>query len=167
MTIERSGGSAAGFTIIELLVVMALIALTLTIVAPRYIAQTQRASEAVLRNNLKETRAAIDRYLVDHNGYPASLQQLVDEHYLRSVPFDPIVGKSDAWTLQAPKAGVASGHATSGAPDRKAMAAGATAQTAQSESVVSPNVSAESGLVFDLRSSAPGQATDGSSYASW
>jgi general secretion pathway protein G len=155
------------FTIIELLVVMALIALTLTIVAPRYIRQTDRAREAVLRNNLRETRAAIDRYYSDHHQYPASLQELVDQRYLRFLPYDPIIGRSDGWSLVAPgvsasAAGISTGGLTS--------ATGALGNTDSSAKTAPSGVGAGAfpkGTVFDLHSSSPAKSIEGSNYASW
>ena len=88
-----------GFTLIELMVVMAVIALLVTVVAPRYLTQTDRAREAVLRNNLKETRDAIDKFYTDHGRYPQTLKELVDARYLKMLPIDPITGRNDRWTL--------------------------------------------------------------------
>jgi general secretion pathway protein G len=138
--------SNLGFTVIELLVVMALIALTLTIVAPRYIQQTQKASEAVLRNNLKETRSAIDRFYSDNGQYPATLQVLVDRRYLRILPFDPIVGRNDVWAFTGPKtSGMNSAVLTDG--------------------LIS--ASSAGGSISDIHSSAHGRGTDGTDYATW
>lgn len=88
-----------GFTLIELLVVMAVVALLLSIVAPRYMAQADRAREAVLRENLSGLRAAIDQYQADRGSYPATLQELVDKHYLRRIPLDPVTNKNTTWEL--------------------------------------------------------------------
>jgi general secretion pathway protein G len=139
-----------GFTVIELMVVMALIALTLTIVAPRYLSQTDRTREAVLRNNLKETRGAIDRFYADTGAYPTSLQQLVDRRYLRALPVDPILNRSDAWTLTPAAANARPGSSANTEP--------------VATSTVNPG--AASGI-FDLHSAAGGRATDGSAYATW
>jgi prepilin-type N-terminal cleavage/methylation domain-containing protein len=75
-----------GFTLIELMVVMAVIALLVTIVAPRYLTQTDRAREAVLRHNLKEARDAIDKFYTDYGHYPQTLKELVDARYLKMLP---------------------------------------------------------------------------------
>ncbi|WP_341893363.1 prepilin-type N-terminal cleavage/methylation domain-containing protein, partial [Variovorax sp. YR752] len=73
----------SGFTIIELLVVMAALGLLLAIVAPRYVNHVDQAREAVLRQNLAGLRDAIDKFYADRARYPADLQELVTERYLR------------------------------------------------------------------------------------
>jgi general secretion pathway protein G len=93
---------ARGFTLIELLVVMAIIATLLAIAVPRYFGSLERSREAVLRENLRTTREAIDRFYGDLGRYPESLQELVARRYLRSLPFDPVLESSVAWTLRAP-----------------------------------------------------------------
>ncbi len=94
-----------GFTIIELLVVMTLIALLLTIAAPRYFRNIDNAKEAVLRENLFVLRDAIDKYRADKGAYPSSLNDLVTERYLRAVPQDPITERVDSWVLLPPRDG--------------------------------------------------------------
>jgi len=90
-----------GFTLIELLVVMAIIALLLTIVSPRYFTSVDRAREAVLKQNLSILRDAIDKYYADTGRYPASLNQLVEDRYIRAVPVDPIT-EEDVWAELPP-----------------------------------------------------------------
>ena len=120
---------APGFTLIELLVVMAALGLLLSIAAPRYAEHVDRAREVVLKQNLTGLRDAIDKYHADRARYPADLQDLVQQRYLRQVPLDPITDRTDTWVLIAP--------------------------------------AGQQGAVFDVRSGAPGQARDGSRYASW
>lgn len=91
-----------GFTIIELLVVMAALGLLLAIVAPRYTEHVDHARETVLRQNLAGLRDAIDKYYADRSRYPADLQELVRERYLRQVPLDPVTERIDSWVLVAP-----------------------------------------------------------------
>ncbi|KVK98983.1 type II secretion system protein [Burkholderia ubonensis] len=88
---------ARGFTLIELLVVMAIIATLMSLVAPGYFKQIERGKETVLRHNLQTTRTAIDDYRADHGVDPTSLQALVDAKYLRSMPRDPMTGRTDTW----------------------------------------------------------------------
>lgn len=95
-----------GFTLIELLVVMAIVATLLTLVTPRYFAQVERAREAALRETLAVTREAIDRFHGDHDRFPASLEELVDRRYIRSLPVDPITERSDTWVLLSPPTGI-------------------------------------------------------------
>jgi general secretion pathway protein G len=93
-----------GFTLIELLVVMAIIAALLSLAVPRYFGSVKRAQEATLRQNLSLMRSAIDQHYADHGRYPESLDALVSQHYLRSVPLDPATGATDTWVVTAPAA---------------------------------------------------------------
>ena len=91
-----------GFTIIELMVVLAAIALLLSIVAPRYIQHIDQAREVALRQDLREVRLALDQFKADQARYPSTLEELVSKRYLRSVPVDPITGRTDSWRLDSP-----------------------------------------------------------------
>lgn len=92
----------AGFTLIELIVVMAIVALLVSIAAPRYLLSLERAREASLRSSLQTLRAAIDQYTADRGHYPDSLEALVAARYLREAPEDPLTGRRDSWVLLAP-----------------------------------------------------------------
>ncbi len=109
---------ARGFTLVELLVVMAIIALLLALAAPRYFKSVNRAEEAVLKENLTLMRDAIDKFYADTGKYPPDLEELVKKRYLRKVPDDPIAGSATAWIVVPPdnpeKGGVYDVH--SGAP---------------------------------------------------
>jgi len=85
-----AGPRARGFTLIELMVVMVLIALLLTIAVPRYFGTIDTGKASVQRQNLSAIRDAIDKYYGDVGKYPETLQDLVDKKYLRSIPVDPI-----------------------------------------------------------------------------
>lgn len=91
-----------GFTLIELIVVMAIVALLVSIAAPRYLLSLERAREASLRSSLQTLRAAIDQYTADRGHYPDSLESLVGGRYLRQAPEDPLTGRRDSWVLLAP-----------------------------------------------------------------
>ena len=91
-----------GFTLIELLVVMAIIATLLAIVAPRYFRHLDHAKETALHETLNVVRDAIDKYQADKDKYPESLEQLVDQRYLRAVPVDPVNGRKDLWVIVPP-----------------------------------------------------------------
>ena len=86
-----------GFTLIELLVVLAIVATLLSIVAPRYVHQTDRAKEAALRENLSVLRRALDEYYGDTGKYPEKLADLAERQYLRTLPLDPVTGRTDSW----------------------------------------------------------------------
>lgn len=102
---RRNAARGRGFTLIELIVVMAIIALLVSIAAPRYMHSVERAREAALRSSLGVMREAIDRYAADRGRYPESLQALVDARYLRTLPEDPMTGRRDAWVLLSPPPG--------------------------------------------------------------
>jgi general secretion pathway protein G len=91
-----------GFTLIELIVVLAIIALLVSIVAPRYVHSVDNAREASLQTSLNTMRDAIDKYTADKGRYPASLEALVDAGYMRKIPTDPITGRSDSWQMLPP-----------------------------------------------------------------
>ncbi len=94
-----------GFTLIELMVVMAVIATLLTLAVPRYFDHLDRAREATLRESLAVMREAIDKYKADTGNYPAALEDLVKRRYLRRLPVDPITERSDSWIGVAPTDG--------------------------------------------------------------
>ena len=93
---------SAGFTLIELIVVMAIIASLLTIALPRYFHSVQRSREAVLRQDLAIMRDAIDKFLADRGRYPATLEELAERRYLRKIPPDPITESAATWQVIAP-----------------------------------------------------------------
>ena len=86
-----------GFTLIELMVVMAIISVLLAIALPIYQKSVVRAKESVLRNNLFTLRSMIDEYTIDKQKAPESLQELVSEGYLRQVPQDPMTSSAETW----------------------------------------------------------------------
>jgi len=91
-----------GFTLIELIVVLAIIALLASIVAPRYQRHLERAREASLKTSLNVMRDAIDKFAADKGQYPASLDQMVQEGYLRQQPEDPMTQQKDSWLMLPP-----------------------------------------------------------------
>ena len=87
----------AGFTLIELMVVMSLIAVLAGIAMVQYTTTVQRSREAVLREDLFRLRDAIDQYYADKGKWPGSLSDLVSDKYLREIPKDPMTASSETW----------------------------------------------------------------------
>ncbi len=95
----KSAGSQCGYTLIELIIVMAIISVLVSIAVPIYQKSLLRTKETLLKNNLFTLRTVIDEYTFDKQKAPQSLQDLVNEGYLRSVPIDPITGSDQSWRL--------------------------------------------------------------------
>jgi general secretion pathway protein G len=93
----RTGKS--GFTMIELLIVMAVITILVSMAVPFYQKSITRSKESVLRNNLFTLRTVIDEYTMDKGKAPQTLQDLVSEGYLRNVPMDPMTGSDQSWKV--------------------------------------------------------------------
>lgn len=107
-----------GFTLIELMVVLAIIATLLSLAMPRYFHSVEKSKEAALLADLNGMRDAIDKYFSDTGKYPDLLEELVTKKYLRSIPPDPITDSNLTW-LVVPPDGVALGKISnirSGAP---------------------------------------------------
>jgi general secretion pathway protein G len=90
---------ASGFTLIELLIVIALITILATMGIVQYRNSIQSTREAVLRTDLFRMRDAIDQYYADKTKYPASLDALVTDGYMRKIPEDPITKSTDTWQI--------------------------------------------------------------------
>lgn len=91
-----------GFTLIELTIVLALVALLLTIAVPRYFHSVENGKLNVQRQNLAAIRDALDKFHGDLGKYPDDLDELVKKKYLRSVPVDPVTQLPN-WTVIAPE----------------------------------------------------------------
>ncbi|MFW5432781.1 MAG: type II secretion system protein [Methylophilaceae bacterium] len=108
MVFPIDNGKTAGnktsraFTLIELMVVMAIVATLLSVVVPRYFEGLKRSKETVLKEDLKEMRNAIDHYFEDKNTYPASLETLVTERYIKFIPEDPVTDSKESWQTVMP-----------------------------------------------------------------
>jgi len=145
MTIDRGQTTAgkgktiaSGFTLIELMIVMAIMGILITIAAPNLKQSIVRAREAVLREDLFQMREAIDQYYADNGKYPAALSDLINtqekaKSYLRVIPKDPFTNAED-WITVAPEGSGESGG--------------------------------EIGI-FDVHSASPLVALDGTAYNTW
>jgi general secretion pathway protein G len=91
-----------GFTLIEILIVLAIVALLLTLAVPRYYQSIDTSKENILAENLRITRETIDKFYADTGRYPESLEELVDRKYLRALPIDPITESNTTWLIVPP-----------------------------------------------------------------
>ncbi|MBZ5610657.1 MAG: type II secretion system GspH family protein [Acidobacteriia bacterium] len=96
---RRSACATWGFTFVELMIVMAIIAVLLSVAIPIYSRSITRSKESVLKNNLFTLRTVIDEYTYDKQKAPQTLQDLVSDGYLRTVPVDPMTGSADSWKI--------------------------------------------------------------------
>ena len=90
-----------GFTLVELMVVLTVIALLLSEVVPDYVVRMKRAEEAVLQENLTVMRDALDKHYADAGKYPSNLEELVAKRYLRAIPKDPFT-QAPTWVPVPP-----------------------------------------------------------------
>ncbi len=88
-----------GYTLIEMIIVMAIISVLVSIAVPMYQKALLRTKESLLKNNLFSLRTVIDEYTFDKKKAPQTLEDLVNDGYLRAVPIDPIVGNNQSWRL--------------------------------------------------------------------
>lgn len=99
----KSGNN--GFTIIEVMIVMAIVGILLTIAQPQYKQYTTKARETVLSENLFALRDAIDQHYGDKGKYPDTLEELVTNGYMRKIPKDPFTNSSETWVTVPPDDG--------------------------------------------------------------
>ena len=86
-----------GMSLLELIIVMAIIGILAAVAVPLLKNAPRRAQEATMKQNLRVMRDAIDQHYADKGHYPPSLQALVEEEYLRAIPLDPITRSNDTW----------------------------------------------------------------------
>jgi general secretion pathway protein G len=91
-----------GFTLVELLVVLAIIATLLTLASPRFMGGVDKAKEAVLKEDLATLREAIEKFAGDTGKYPGTVDDLVSKHYLRRIPVDPVTNSDATWVIVPP-----------------------------------------------------------------
>lgn len=94
---RRTRTKDAGFTLMELMIVMAIIAILATLAVPSFKGALRSAREAVLKEDLHVMRAAIDSYTMDKQKAPQSLDDLIQDGYLRSIPQDPMTKSNETW----------------------------------------------------------------------
>lgn len=99
------GRGAAGFTLLELIIVVAVIGILATIALPALRNLPRRANEAALKTDLRTMRDVIDQYYGDKGRYPPSLEALVEEGYLRAIPIDPMTKSAATWEVEYEEAG--------------------------------------------------------------
>ena len=131
-----------GFTLLELIIVIAIIGILASIAVPNYMQTPVRAREAVLKTNLRTIREVIDQFHADKGGYPAALEDLVEKGYLRKVPVDPITGEAN-WVL--------------------------IYEEVSDEEVPPETEESEGGGpgIIDVQSASEGTSLDGTAYAEW
>ncbi|MCA2968990.1 MAG: prepilin-type N-terminal cleavage/methylation domain-containing protein [Acidobacteriaceae bacterium] len=111
---RRMRSGRRGFTLVELMVVMAIVLVVVSVAVPLYNKSVIRARESVLRQNLFTMRAVIDEYTYDKQKAPQTLEDLAREGYLRQIPVDPIVGNNSSWRLIMEEAAVSASQSEPG-----------------------------------------------------
>jgi general secretion pathway protein G len=97
MNLRSNASQVAGFSLLELIVVMAVLGILVAFAIPAYQDATLRAKEAILKEDLQRLREALEQHLVDKGVYPEALEDLVEFGYLRQLPVDPITKSDDTW----------------------------------------------------------------------
>jgi general secretion pathway protein G len=87
-----------GFTLVEMIVVITLMALILSITLPNYLNSIETNKEVVLKQNLSSLRLSIDQYYSDNGNYPSDLQILIEKKYIRNIPIDPTT-ENNSWDI--------------------------------------------------------------------
>jgi general secretion pathway protein G len=130
-----------GFTLLELLVVMTIVGILAAVAVPALRDSPQRAREAALREDLYAFRSVIDQYHGDKGNYPADLQTLVTDGYLRKIPLDPMTKSAESWVL--------------------------TYEEIPQDQPSAPADPAQQPGIIDVHSGSPAKALDGTLYKDW
>src|SRR5215472_591594 len=122
MVLKSRGTRQRGFTLIEMIIVISIIAILVAIAAPIYKNHVLRARESVLKQDLQAMRDAISQYTQDKNKAPQDLNDLVSAGYLRALPRDPFTESTETWvpvqedvndTLDQTQSGISDVHSGS------------------------------------------------------
>jgi general secretion pathway protein G len=97
----RKDRTQSGFTLIELMIVMAMIGILITLAIPSFVGAIRHAREAALKEDLQTMRTAIDTYTMDKQKGPQSLDDLIQDGYLRAIPEDPMTRSKDTWVTES------------------------------------------------------------------
>ncbi len=149
-----------GFTLLELLVVMTIIGILAAIAVPALKDSPQRAREAALREDLFALRSVIDQYHGDKGNYPADLQTLVTEGYLRKIPFDPMTKSAETWVIAYEEAPTGD-SAAAGTGFGSAFGSGSGSGSSSDPSAPTPPG------IIDIHSGSAAKALDGTLYKDW
>jgi general secretion pathway protein G len=103
LTMQHNKLYCKGFTLVELLVVLTILALLLSLATPRYFNSIEKAKDAALKEELNTLRESLDKYYADRGLYPKTLEDLVEHKYIRKLPIDPITEKNNTWIFISPE----------------------------------------------------------------
>ncbi len=115
--VEAAPGGEGGFTLLELLIVMAIIATLAAIAIPSFTQNVKHAKEAVLREDLHTMRGAIDSFTYDKQKAPQDGADLVQSGYLKAMPKDPFTNRTDTWIFDQSSSYTATDETQSGGID--------------------------------------------------
>jgi general secretion pathway protein G len=126
-----------GFTLIELMIVITIMAILISVALPAYQQSILRARESVLKQNLFTLRSVISQYTLDKQKAPQSLDDLVTAGYLKQIPVDPTTGRNDSWVVDE-----------------------------EQDTVMSLDQQDQGGI-FDVHTGSSGVGSDGTAYNTW
>ena len=129
--------SRRGFTLIELMIVISMMAILVSVAIPAYRESVLRARESVLRQNLFTMRSVISQYTLDKQKAPQALDDLVSGGYLKQIPMDPMTNRNDTWTADQ-----------------------------ETDTIMSLDQQDQGGIV-DVHSGSSGVGSDGTAYNTW
>lgn len=149
---QWSRSSCAGFTLIELMIVVSIIGILAAIAVPNYQWGVIKAKESVLREDLYNFRTTIDQFHADQGKYPDSIAELKEKKYMRDIPKDPFTKNTDSWVTVAPP------------PDTSPAQSGSVSLSSSSSGSSS---STPLGSVYDVHSGSNLIGTNGTPYNEW